>query len=230
MLDPDALATMMVSDPVGRSAHSFVTALGITGQVYSGANGSVRTTSSVLTIGQFDGIHRGHQKLIGEVLRVAGAASIAAGAVTFDRHPLAVLAPQHEPAALSSLEDKVGRLLACGLDFVAVLHVEPDLLATGPAEFVDDVLVAVFGVSTIVVGPNFRFGRGASGDTSTLANLGWIRGFDVRCPEFARHGHKPVSSTRIRAAIAAGDTGAATKMLGYRPASQSGTEFKEAGR
>jgi riboflavin kinase / FMN adenylyltransferase len=108
--------------------------------------------------------------------------------------------------------------------------VEPWLLGISAEDFVDDTLVAALGVRTIVVGPNFRFGRGASGDVALLSELGLTRGFEVRCLELTRHEDAAVSSTRIRAALARGDAGAATVMLGRAPGASTSTRERGARR
>lgn len=183
---------------------------------------------AVVAIGQFDGVHRGHQALIAETLKSAATVGSEAGVITFDRHPETVLCPGREPRELTNLEEKVGLLLAAGAAYVYVLHVEPQLLATEPQEFVEDVLVNTLGARGVVIGPNFRFGRRAAGDPSLMARLGLNHGFDVFCPDLTRHGDAAVSSTRIRAAVAAGDLASAVAMLG-RPLAVAGCLLGRAG-
>ncbi len=195
------------------SGTAFVTPAGLRGRSYRrpGAEASGRP---VVAIGQFDGVHLGHRLLLDEARRRATAIGAPAGAVTFDRHPLQVLAPGAAPVELTSLDERIALLLDAGLDLVVVLEVGHALLATEPREFVDDVLSGTLDVAAVVVGTNFRFGRGATGDPSTLRALGPGRGFDVVCPELALHGEDAISSTRIRAAIGAGRLDGAAAMLG----------------
>lgn len=216
MFDIGCGAVMVAPTPKSRGGEPFVTARGSSGWIYRAPAAGAPFAPAALAIGHFDGVHHGHRALLGEVVRIARGSEQAAGAVTFDRHPRAVLAPEREPASLSPLHEKVERLLECALDFVVVLHTDRLLLSMEAADFVDDLLVPVLDVSTVVVGPNFRFGRGATGDAGTLAELGRTRGFAVRCPRLELDGGTPVSSTRIRAALAAGDQAAAARMLGRR--------------
>lgn len=207
----------------------FATDNGRGGTVYGRAAHVSGTRPAVVTLGQFDGVHRGHQALLAETVRHASLTGAAAGAITFDRHPMSLLAPHRVPRTLTELEEKVGHLLGSGLDFVVVLRLEPALLATEPTVFVDDVLVSTVGTRAVVVGPNFRFGRGASGDTALLARLGETRGFELFHPELSVFRDAAISSTRIRAAVAVGDLHTATAMLG-RPHALCGHVLNLAGR
>lgn len=197
------------------------TRLGSRLTVFRALGGEGFLPGSTVTIGQFDGVHLGHQALLAEAVSRAEAIQSPVGAITFDRHPMSLLAPDREPRVLTNLEEKVGLLFAAGLDFVAVLRTGPELLATDPTRFVDDVLVGTFAVRAVVVGPNFRFGRRAAGDPRLLANLGITRGFAVHCPSLSTFGDTVVSSTRIRKAIDSGDLGGASAMLG-RPLAIAG--------
>ncbi|GAA5122255.1 hypothetical protein GCM10023339_40390 [Alloalcanivorax gelatiniphagus] len=136
------------------------------------------------------------------------------GAVTFHAHPASLLAPEREPEALTRLDDKIALLLAAGADFVVVLTLSRRLLGLTPTQFVDSHLVAGLGVRAVVVGPNFRFGRGASGDPSVLSALGDASGFDVAVPDLIHREDGVVSSTRIRAELKAGELQAAASLLG----------------
>jgi riboflavin kinase/FMN adenylyltransferase len=199
----------------------FVTAGLLSGVIYRRSAAGSREGSSVVTIGQFDGVHRGHQALIADALARASATDALTGAVTFDRHPISVLDPDRQPRTLCDLEDKVAHLLAYGLDYVAVLRVDSALLATEATQFVDDLLVNQLAIEAVVVGPNFRFGKCAMGDPGHLAAVGVSREFDVVCPALTVYEEAPVSSTRIRRAIALGDMAGAAAMLG-RPYAVAG--------
>jgi riboflavin kinase/FMN adenylyltransferase len=185
--------------------------------------------SSIVAIGQFDGVHRGHRALIRSALDRSDEERHRVGVVTFDRHPLSLLAPHREPAPLTLLEDKIRHLLGCGLDFVAELTLSDALLAHEPDRFVDEVLLGGLASSTVVVGPNFRFGRGATGDTDHLVELGKTRGLDVRVPRLTRSDGDVVSSTRVRAAVAAGRLVEATGLLA-RPHAVRGVVTRRSGR
>jgi riboflavin kinase/FMN adenylyltransferase len=184
---------------------------------------------SVVTIGHFDGVHRGHRALIGTALDQRDSNHTRVGVVTFDRHPLSLLAPAREPKALTVLEDKVSHLLGCGVDFIAVLTLSKALLRRQPEQFVDEFLLGGLGARTVVVGPNFRFGHKAAGDTVRLGELGNDRGFEVRLPELTRRDDEVVSSTRIRAAIASGRVVDAAGLLG-RPHAVRGVVAGSSGR
>jgi riboflavin kinase/FMN adenylyltransferase len=184
------------------------------GWVYwrSGRRRTIAT--SQVTIGQFDGVHRGHRSLIAQSQVGRDCTGATVGALTFDRHPKSLLAPAGAPRTLTRLDDKVRLLLSCGLDFVAVLTVSHELLGQTPARFVDSVLVSALAVRRVVVGANFRFGRGASGDPVRLAELGEAGGFDVVTAALRSRAGDVVSSSRIRSDILHGDVAGASALLG----------------
>jgi riboflavin kinase/FMN adenylyltransferase len=160
-----------------------------------------------VAIGSFDGVHRGHQR----VLETAGAVGPTTTVVTFWPHPRLVLGNHVE--LLSTLERRLELLEAGGVDEVVVVEFTPDVAALSPEDFADTVLRRI-GTETVVVGENFRFGRAAAGDAEVLDRLG----FDVR-PVPLLEG---VSSTQIRRLLRAGDVVAAAPLLG-RPAELDGT-------
>ncbi|GAY11055.1 FAD synthetase family protein [Pseudonocardia sp. N23] len=169
---------------------------------------------SVVAIGQFDGVHMGHRRLVAEAVRRADRLGVPAGAVTFDRHPAAVLAPDREPATLTGLDEKAELLASCGVDFVLALPLSPDLLRTSAADFVTDLLAGALDCRAVVVGTNFRFGHRAAGDPALLGELGRSHGMDVVVADLVDVAGRPVSSTRIRAEIAAGRVRSAARLLG----------------
>ena len=161
----------------------------------------------------FDGVHRGHRRLIGERRRRADRDGLACGVVTFADHPAALLAPHRKPALLSSPPDRIALLEGCGVDFVLVLPLTARLLGTSPEDFVEDLLVRDLAARTVVVGRNFRFGNRAAGDPALLARLGRPHGVTTTALDLVDDGGAPVSSTRIRAEIAAGRVHAAAALL-----------------
>jgi riboflavin kinase/FMN adenylyltransferase len=169
---------------------------------------------SVVTVGMFDGVHRGHRALLDRVAAEAAARGLPAGAVTFDRHPLEVLRPDARPPLLTTLDRKVALLGAAGMDFVLVLAFTEELSQVTAEAFAHEVLLDGVGARAIVVGENFRFGHKAAGDPALLAELGRPRGVDVVAVPLHADGGEPVSSTRIRAALAGGDVRAAAALLG----------------
>jgi riboflavin kinase / FMN adenylyltransferase len=169
---------------------------------------------SVVTVGMFDGVHRGHRALLDRVAAEAAARGLPAGAVTFDRHPLEVLRPDARPPLLTTLDRKVALLGAAGMDFVLVLAFTEELSQVTAEAFAHEVLLDGVGARAIVVGENFRFGHKAAGDPALLAELGRPRGVDVVAVPLHADGGELVSSTRIRAALAGGDVRAAAALLG----------------
>jgi riboflavin kinase / FMN adenylyltransferase len=184
---------------------------------------------SVVTVGMFDGVHRGHRALLDRVAAEAAARGLPAGAVTFDRHPLEVLRPDARPPLLTTLDRKVALLGAAGMDFVLVLAFTEDLSQVTAEAFAYEVLLDGVGARAIVVGENFRFGHKAAGDPALLAELGRPRGVEVVAVPLHADGGEPVSSTRIRAALAGGDVRAAAALLG-RAYAVEGTVVRGDGR
>jgi riboflavin kinase/FMN adenylyltransferase len=169
---------------------------------------------SVVTVGMFDGVHRGHRALLDRVAAEAAARGLPAGAVTFDRHPLEVLRPEARPPLLTTLDRKVALLGAAGMDFVLVLAFTGELSQVTAEAFAVEVLMDGVGARAIVVGENFRFGHKAAGDPALLAELGRPRGVDVVAVPLRADGGEAVSSTRVRRELARGDVRAAAASLG----------------
>lgn len=176
----------------------------------------------VAIIGNFDGVHRGHQELIRRAAESAGESEPARViAVTFDPHPTAVVRPDRTPAALTSLDRRRALLREAGADEVVVFEFTPEFAQASPEEFARR-LADPTGIAAdlVIVGANFRFGKDAAGDTQTLAHWGESLGFDVDVvPLVAAPGQSAVegmawSSTSVRQSIAAGDLAAATEVLG----------------
>jgi riboflavin kinase/FMN adenylyltransferase len=168
---------------------------------------------SVVTIGIFDGVHRGHQRIVQRALARAAELRLPAVGVTFDPLPEVVLRPEHAPALLTTLDRRVELLGELGLDGVYVIDFTAEFSRESPAEFVQSVLVGRLRAVDVVVGANFRFGRRAAGDVGTLRGLGLAAGFMVDGIELAG-GAQPFSSSWIRERIAAGDVEGAADGLG----------------
>lgn len=168
----------------------------------------------VATIGAFDGVHRGHQVIIGRAVERAKAAGQPSVVVAFDPHPSEVVRPGSHPPVLTPLPRKADLLEQLGVDVFCILPFTLAFSKQTPAEFIHNVLVEALHVSAIVVGENFRFGQGAAGNIGTLAGLGDEFGFATEGVGIASEGGTRFSSTAIRASIAAGDVTAATTALG----------------
>ncbi|MGN6782061.1 MAG: bifunctional riboflavin kinase/FAD synthetase [Marmoricola sp.] len=173
---------------------------------------------TVVTIGNFDGVHRGHQALIRRGRVVADAERAALVAVTFDPHPMAVLRPEHAPAPLSTIDERCRRLGETGVDDVLVLPFSREIASWTPGEFVERVLVGGLHACAVVVGANFRFGARAAGDVAFLAADGRFAAEGIELDG----GPQVWSSTYVRTCVAEGDVEGAAEALG-RPYSVTGT-------
>ncbi|MBW3595359.1 MAG: bifunctional riboflavin kinase/FAD synthetase [Actinobacteria bacterium] len=170
----------------------------------------------VITIGTFDGVHLGHRVLISRTIAEADARRASSAVVTWDRHPAATLRPEKMPALLCSPERKIELLAERGQDILAVLPFDEELSQWPAGRFVEEVLVTGLAARLVVVGEDWRFGKGASGDVELLAEMGSSLGFDVVGMTLERSGDETVSSSRIRKLIASGDLDAAAELLGRR--------------
>lgn len=175
----------------------------------------------VCAIGNFDGVHCGHQAILHRTAQLAQRLGHTAAVLTFDPHPLKVLRSPTTPLLLTTLEQRLELFAACGVETVIVQPFDEAFARLSPEEFVEQVLVAALRVAAVVVGQNFRFGHQQTGRTDTLIEWGRRCGFCVEVvpPVFVR-GHL-VSSTRVRQALAEGQVGLAGRLLG-RPFSLTG--------
>ncbi len=176
---------------------------------------------SVMTIGNFDGVHLAHQKLLRRVVEVAQVQGALSTAITFEPHPIKILAPEHAPKVLTPLSRKIELIAATGIDLLVVLPFTRELAHQSPLEFVRRVLIAPLKTASVHVGPNFRFGYRQSGDTEILEALGRQEGFGVEILPMMRVRGDRVSSTRIRELLTEGQVQKAQRLLG-RPFSARG--------
>ena len=173
-----------------------------------------RFVAPVLTLGNFDGVHRGHQAILRRVADVAHAAGNEAIAITFSPHPVAVLRPDRAPAVLTSLRDKVRLIAESGLDVLVVQHFTPAFAAISAESFVERFVVERLRATKVIVGHSVSFGQGRRGDSDLLTTLGGRFGFDVEVVGPIRVGEHDVSSSAVRQAVAAGDVALAAQLLG----------------
>jgi len=179
-----------------------------------------------LTIGNFDGVHRGHQAMLALLHNEAAHRGVPSCVLTFEPHPRDYFAGLHHkpdlaPARIATLRDKLAELELCGIDQAVVLRFDQRFAAQSPQAFVDDVLVQGLGARYVLVGDDFRFGAKRAGDYAMLDAAGEARGFDVaRMLSYEVHGLR-VSSSAVRDALAAGDMTRTAALLG-RPYAISG--------
>ncbi|MDP9240878.1 MAG: bifunctional riboflavin kinase/FAD synthetase [Actinomycetota bacterium] len=168
----------------------------------------------VVTIGVFDGVHRGHQAIIGRTVERARDTGVPAVVLTFDPHPAEVVRPGSHPPILTSQRRKAELLEGLGVDVMCVLPFTLEFSRLGPAEFVHEVLVEHLHAAAVVVGENFRFGHKAAGDVPLLRDLGARFGFATEGAAIIGSDDTTWSSTFIRSCIDAGDVTAAGRALG----------------
>ena len=168
----------------------------------------------VLTLGNFDGVHLGHQKAMDLVKVRANALSCPAAALTFEPHPVSVLRPEKAPKRILTPALKQEVIGKMDLDFLVIVHFTKEFSRIGPEDFVEQVLVEKLRVRELVLGENFRFGRGRSGDLDALRKLGERHGFVVHQIEASIHKGAMISSSRIREMLRGGQVDEAGAMLG----------------
>ena len=183
---------------------------------------------SAVAIGKFDGVHAGHRRVITNLIDIARERSLSAIAVTFDRHPLALLNPAACPAPLVSNGQKVDLLAATGLDATLMLTFDRALSELSPEAFVQDILVDALHARVVLVGSDFRFGAKGAGNIERLTELGAAAGFEVRLVDDVSatpvaEGEQPrrASSTWIRELLSKGRVEEAATLLGHEPSIRS---------
>lgn len=176
--------------------------------------------STVLTIGNFDGVHRGHRALLARLTGLAKQAGLPAAVMTFEPNPREFFAPQSAPARLASLREKLQLLAECGVDQAYVCAFNKRFAALTADAFVERIVHGL-GVRHLMIGDDFRFGKGRSGDFALLQQAGKAHGFGVEAMETLVHEGERVSSSAVREALDAGDLEHAERLLG-RPYCISG--------
>jgi riboflavin kinase/FMN adenylyltransferase len=169
---------------------------------------------AAVTVGTFDGVHIGHRALISATVARARAGGLAAVVLTWDRHPNATLRPDRVPPLLTTQSRKVELVSELGAELLVVLGFDDELSRWSPDRFARDVLGRGLRARCVCVGEGWRFGHRASGDVASLRRLGRALGFDVHALALATAAGGPVSSSRVRAAVAHGDVELAARLLG----------------
>lgn len=177
--------------------------------------------ASVVTIGKFDGVHRGHRVLLEHLTREARERGLSSRVLTFDRNPLELFAPERVPPAIVSPAQRAELLAAAGVDTTVELRFDRERAAQAPEDFVAEVLVGALGARLVLCGDDFRFGRGGAGDVALLRRLGAEHGFEVICETEPVLGTgvddaRRVSSSWIRELLAAGGVREAGVLLGRK--------------
>src|SRR3982750_1124952 len=195
-------------------------------QVFRGFHHPGIAPACALTIGNFDGVHRGHQAMLALLNSEARHRGVPSCVLTFEPHPRDYFAAVHRkpelaPARIATLRDKLTELAKCGVDQCVILRFDARLSSQVPEAFISDVLVKGLGAKYVLVGDDFRFGARRAGDYAMLDSAGSRLGFDVaRMMSYEVHGLR-VSSSAVREALAGGDMVKAASLLG-RPYSVSG--------
>ena len=167
-----------------------------------------------VSIGNFDGVHRGHAAIIKRLVARAGEAGLSAVVLTFDPHPIAILRPGEVPPSLGTLEDKAELLGACGVDAVVAWPTDQALLGLSPEEFFEQMICGRLAARGMVEGPNFRFGRDRSGDIDSLGAQCEAAGVSLEIVEPVSLEGRVISSSVVREAISGGDVAGAARLLG----------------
>jgi riboflavin kinase/FMN adenylyltransferase len=174
-----------------------------------------------LTIGNFDGVHRGHRAMLDRLVAKARALGVPCGVLTFEPHPREFFSAATAPTRLSRLREKLELIAEAGIDRTHVLRFGAQLAAMSAERFIEDVLLRGMGVRWLLVGRDFRFGAKRAGDFEMLKAAGARQGFGVEAMDDVLEGAQRISSSGVRAALAAGDLAAAARLLG-RPYTMSG--------
>lgn len=191
--------------------------------------GKTHKKRAVVTIGVFDGLHRGHRRILRKLVDRAKRKKIRSCVITFEDHPFACLHPGKKISLLSAPKEKMDLLRAEGVDCCHLLRFDKDFSSIDPERFVRDILIGHLAMDSLIVGEDFVFGRGARGDIRLLKRLSQKFGFNLFVVDHLKAGARVVSSTQIRALLSEGRLEEAEKLLG-RPFSLSGSVQRGEGR
>jgi riboflavin kinase/FMN adenylyltransferase len=168
---------------------------------------------TAVTIGVFDGVHIGHRQVISDLITLAASSGLSPAIVTFNPHPLSILAPERAPKMLTSVDQRIDQFRQLGVEFVGVLDF-PDIRHLLASQFCEEVLFRALRAKRVVVGADFRFGRDRGGDAKLLADEGERLGFEVSVVDLFGYRDGVVSSTRIRQLLSDGRVEEAAALLG----------------
>ncbi len=171
-------------------------------------------TPTVLTIGNFDGLHLGHRAMLERLAAKARELKLPAAVMTFEPHPRELFTPEQAPARLTSMREKMALLESCGVDRTYVCRFDRKLASLTADQFIDDILVRGLAVRHVIIGDDFRFGRGRSGDFAMLERAGAAKGFSCEAMHTVEVDGERVSSSAVRETLAAGDLEHAARLLG----------------
>ncbi|MDD5247658.1 MAG: bifunctional riboflavin kinase/FAD synthetase [Rhodocyclaceae bacterium] len=172
------------------------------------------STPTVLTIGNFDGLHLGHRAMLERLVAKARELGLPASVMTFEPHPRELFAPEQAPARLTSMREKLALLESCGVARTYVCRFDRRLAALSADDFIGQLLVRGLGVRHVIVGDDFRFGKARSGDFAALERAGRQHGFGCEAMHTVEVAGERVSSSAVRDALAAGDLEHAARLLG----------------
>jgi riboflavin kinase/FMN adenylyltransferase len=184
-------------------------------RVFHGLPGLAERRACALSIGNFDGIHRGHRALLRRVVQVAQREGLAAAAMTFEPHPREFFSPDNAPARIANLRDKIDGLRRAGIERVFVQHFNRNFASLSPEQFIQRTLVQGCQARCLLVGDDFRFGARRAGDVALLRREAAGGAYTVEQIEPVLLGADRVSSSRIRAALEEGDLTQANELLGH---------------
>ncbi|HVE88863.1 MAG TPA: bifunctional riboflavin kinase/FAD synthetase [Burkholderiaceae bacterium] len=183
-------------------------------KVYRGVPPLPNRVPCALTVGNFDGVHRGHQALLTRVVASARERNLTPAVMTFEPHPREFFTPERAPARVSNLRDKLASFERCGIDRTFVAHFNRRFAHLTPTAFVDGVLIAGCEMKWLLVGDDFRFGARRAGDTALLADYASRGAFELEVMPTVLDDGERISSTAVRQALAAGDLIHASTLLG----------------
>jgi riboflavin kinase / FMN adenylyltransferase len=184
-------------------------------RVFHGLPGPADRRACALSIGNFDGVHRGHRALLRRVVEVARQGNLEAAAMTFEPHPREYFAPEQAPPRIANLRDKIEGLRQVGIDRVFVQHFNRDFASLTAEQFIQRILLDGCQARCLLVGDDFRFGARRAGDVALLRRFSQSGAFTVEQIAPVLLGEERVSSSRIRAALSVGDLALAGELLGH---------------